>query len=113
MVACDARSRTRHRHDRVGAEFTGQPHGAAQRGVVVIGDRLVGVQRIAPHVQRVESDAVLRQLVQPRLSRRRVGEHRIGIQVRVRGVTTCADLDGGDLRNFGAQPGQYLVERDI
>ena len=51
------------------------------------------------------------QLVQPRLSRRPVGEHRIGIQVRVRGVASCADLDGGDLGHLGAQPGQYLVER--
>ncbi len=109
-VAFGTRGSTRHRHDRVGTELTRQPHRPAQRRVVIVGDRLVGMQRVAPYVQGVQLDAVVFECAQPRLSSRRIGEQLVGIQMGVRGITTGTDLDGSDLWHLGTQPGQRLLE---
>jgi len=71
------------------------------------------MERIAPHVQRVQPDAVPVEFVQPRLSRRRIRKHRIGVQMGVRRITTSADLDRGDLWHLRAQPRQSLLERQV
>ena len=74
------------------------------------GDRLIRVQRVTPHVQRVQLDPVAREFAEPLLASRRVAEQRVGIQVWVRSVTTGTDFDRCDLRHLGAEPGQRLVK---
>ena len=103
-----SRRSARHRDDGVvpsaPANRTARRNAASCSSAIV----LSGMQRVTPHVQCIELDAVARQLVQPGLAGRRVGKQFVGVKVGMRRVAARADLDGGDFLHLGTQPGQRL-----
>lgn len=90
-----------------------QPDGIAQVSVVLPGNLLVRMQRIAPGVQRADAQPVRRDLVQPCRPALRVGQQECDIAVRVRGVASDTDFDIGHLGYFTLQPGQHVDELAI
>ena len=97
----------------VRAEQRGQPDGVTQRPVVLAGQVLVGVQRIAPGVQRVDLQPVPGDGGQPRRPGLAAGEQARHVAVRVRRVATRADLEMGDLGSGSGQPAQDPLQRPV
>ena len=80
---------------------------------MLAGGVLVGVQRVAPRVQRVEPQAVAADLLQPGRSVLLAGQQRRHVAVRVRRVSAGPDLDVGYLGRLPLQPAEHVVERPV
>ena len=95
------------------AEQRGQPDGVAQGPVVLTGQVLIGVQRVAPGVQRVDLQPGPGDGGQPGRPGLAAGEQGRDVAVRVRRVAARADLQVGDLGGGFGQPGQYPLQRPV
>ena len=110
LVAGGAARAAGQRDHPVHAEQRGQPDGVTQRPVVLAGQVLVGMQRVAPGVQRVDLQPVPGDGGQPGRPGLAAGEQARHVAVRVRRIATRADLELGDLGSGYRQPAQDLLE---
>src|SRR5437667_7449571 len=81
--------------------------------VVLARNRLLGVERIAPYVERTDPQSARADLALPSLARRRVREHAPCIAVAGRRVAAGADLEVADRRRGPDQPVHDVDEWSI
>ena len=86
------------RHHAVDAKQRSKPDRVAQVGVVLAGDRLVGMERVAPDVEGGDAQAARRDLCRPGLARGRVAKEQRCLAMRGRCVAACPDLEVGHAR---------------
>jgi len=90
--------------DTIDSQFGGQPDRVAQVGVVLFRDRLVGVQRIAPRVQRADAQAAAGDFLEPHVSRSGILQQGGRVAVRCRSIAAAADFELSDGRLISHQP---------
>ena len=80
---------------------------------MLAGQVLVGMQRVAPGVQRVDPQPVPGDGGQPGRPGLAAGEQARHVAVRVRRIATRTDLELGDLGSGYRQPAQDLLEGPV
>ena len=93
-VVCGAAARAPgHGDHTVGSEFCRQPNGLA-KGLIVLSRKVgIGVNRVAPSVECIETDVVAIEQRQPFATSLFTGKQLLDIAMRMRCVATGAHLD--------------------